>query len=317
MGIGQDDIGVERKPYKVRLKRITIGSSILLGFFLVGFGVWNGLHRWIPAGHVGVLYHASGGLERTVYPPRRIYVGWLTTLYTYPTMEQAAIYTNDPDEGEVKAADAVRVTTNDNANTDYDIVLWYHVEASDVLKIFDNYKTQDIKQIQSTVIRASVRQQASVVGREYDAFALMGGSRKEASNKLTTLLQNELGNKGITIDRAEFASPYPNEAIMQRITNQVNAETELRIAQINQEKAKLEKDIAITQATAFAEASRLKSAQTQTKSLEMLKIDTDIEAMRKWDGHIPPIQAKPGQTIIITPEALATLQGGRSRNENN
>ncbi len=309
------DLG--RKPKRgFRLKRTVIGSGIFLVLFLIGFGVWNSLHQWIPAGHVGVLYHASGGLERKVYPPHRIYVGWLTTLYTYPTMEQAAIYTNDPDEGEVKAADAVRVTTNDNANTDYDIVLWYHVEPEDVLKIFDNYKTQDIRQIQSTVIRASVRQQASVVGREYDAFALMGGSRKEASNKLTQLLQDELGPKGITVDRAEFAAPYPNEAIMQRITNQVNAETDLRIAQINQEKAKLEKDIAITQATASAEAARLKSAQTQTKSLEMLKLDTDIAAMKKWDGHIPPIQAKSGQTIIVTPEALTSLQGGRNRNDN-
>jgi len=45
-----------------------------------------------------VLFHASGGLERKVYSPRRIFVPWLTTLYTYPTMEQSAIYTNDPEE---------------------------------------------------------------------------------------------------------------------------------------------------------------------------------------------------------------------------
>ena len=297
---------------KFRLKKTVIGAGILAGLGLAGFGVYNSFLQWIPAGHVGILYHATGGLERRVIPARRIFVPWMTTLYTYPTMEQSAIYTNDPSEGEVKAADAVRVTTNDNANTDFDIVVWYHIEPDDVLKIFDNYKTQGIGAIQSTVIRSAVRQEASVVGRDYDAFTLMGKSRKEASDKLTTLLQQELGTRGITIDRAEFAQPYSNPAIMQRITNQVNSETDLRIAQINQTKASLEKDIAITRAQALAEASRLKSAQTQAKSLEMLKLETDIEAMRKWDGHIPPIQARPGQTIVITPETLQALQN-RSR----
>ncbi len=301
---------------KFRLKKLVVGTGILIVLFLIGFSVYTSFMQWIPAGHVGVLYHATGGLERRVIPARRIFVPWMTTLYVYPTMEQSAIYTNDPSEGEVKAADAVRVTTNDNANTDFDIVVWYHIEPNDVLKIFDNYKTQGIGQIQSTVIRSSVRQQASVVGRDYDAFMLMGRGRKAASDKLTTLLQQELSARGITIDRAEFAQPYSNDAIMQRITNQVNSETDLRISQINRTKAGLEKDIAITKAQASAEAARLKSAQTQAKSLEMLKLETDIEAMKKWDGHIPPIQARPGQTIVITPETLQALQSQKRSRAN-
>src|SRR5690349_3758963 len=118
-------------------------------------------------------------------------------------MEQSAIYTNDPDEGEVKSADAVKVTTNDNASTDFDIVVWYHIAPDDVLKVFDNYRGQPIEQIQTAVIRPAVRQQASNVGRDYDAFALMGSSRGEASTKLTAALKAELNPKGITVDRAE------------------------------------------------------------------------------------------------------------------
>jgi regulator of protease activity HflC (stomatin/prohibitin superfamily) len=297
----------------VKLKKVLLGGGTLLVAGLIGFGIWNSFNQWIPAGHVGVFYHADGGLERKVYPPRRVFVGWMNTLYIYPVMEQAAIYTNDPDEGEVKSADAVRVTTNDNANTDFDMVVWYHVEPNDVPKIFDNYRGQPLKQIQQTVIRASLRQQASVVGKDYDAFTLMGGGRAEASAKLTALLKAELNPRGLTIDRAEFASPYPNDQIMQRITNQVNSETELRIAEINNQKASINKDIAITEAQAAAESSRLKSAQTQAKSLEILKLDSDIEAMRKWNGHVPPIKSRPGQTVIITPDTLRALTGGKSR----
>jgi hypothetical protein len=240
----------------------------------------------------------------------------MTTLYTYPTQEQAAIYTSDPDEGEVKSADSVKVTTNDNANTDFDIVVWYHIAPDDVLKVFDNYKGQPIEQIQSSVIRSAVRQAASNIGTQYDAFSLMGEARGEASTKLTTLLQQELGQRGITVDGAEFAGHSPNPAILTRITAQINAETDLNIAKTRQEIAKSKKDIAITLATAQAEAARLKSAQTQAKSLELLSIEADISALKKWDGKIPPIQTKPGQTVVVTPEVLRAVTSTRRGGNN-
>lgn len=298
---------------KFGLKKLVIGAGVLLGVFLVGWLIFNSFLQWIPAGNVGVLFHASGGLERKVYSPQRLFIPWMTTLYTYPTMEQSAIYTNDPEEGEVKSADAVKVTTNDNASTEFDIVVWYHIAPNDVLTVFDNYRGQPIEQIQSSVIRSAVRQQASNVGRDYDAFALMGSSRGEASQKLTAALKTELGARGITVDRAEFAGHSANPAILQRITAQVNAETDLKIAKIKQDIASKQKDIAITKATAEAEASRLKSQQTQAASLELLNIEADIDTLKKWDGHIPPIQAKPGQTIVVTPETLQALQGQNRR----
>ncbi len=294
---------------KFKLTRLLIVSGVCLVLFLVGFGVYNSFMQWIPAGHVGLLYHANGGLEKRVITPQRVFVGWMTTLYTYPTKEQSAVYTNDPDEGEVKSADAVKVATNDNANTDFDIVIWYHIAPDDVLKVFDNYRGQAIELIQSSVIRSAVRQAASNIGTQYDAFALMGEARGEASLKLTALLQKELGLRGITIDGAEFAGHSPSPAILTRITAQINAETDLNIAKTRQEIAKAKKEIAITLATAQAEASRLKSAQTQAKSLDLLSIEADIAALKKWDGKVPPIQTRQGQSIVITPETLNAITG--------
>jgi regulator of protease activity HflC (stomatin/prohibitin superfamily) len=285
------------------------GTLFVLG--LIGFGIWNSFMAWIPAGHVGILFHASGGLERKVYTPRRLFIPWMTKLYVYPTMQRSAIYTNDPDESDVKTADAVRVTTNDNANTDFDIVVWYHIKPEDVLTIFDNFRTQPIEQIQSSAIRAAIRQAASNVGIRYSAFELMGVARSDASRMLTEELQKALGPKGITVDRAAFAGTTPNETILQRITAQVNAATDAKIAEIRRDIADAQKTIDITKATAQAKAAGLKAQQTKGKSLELLNLEADIEALKKWDGQLPPIQAKPGQTIVITPETLRALQGGQ------
>ena len=295
----------------MKVKNTLASLFVFLVLFVIGWGVWFSMHEWVPAGNVGVLYHANGGLENKVYSPRWMFVPPMTQLYTYPVKEQAAIYCNDTQEGEDRAADAVRVTSNDASNTDFDIVVYYHIEPNDVLKIFNNNRGQPIKTIQSTVIRASVRQQASIVGKDYDAFALMGKSREEASEKLTNLLKKELIVNGITVDNAYFATSYPNEQIQQRIVNQVNAETDLNIAKIDKDKASVNKDIAIIRAQASAEASRLKSAQTQTKSLELMELETKIAAMRKWNGHLPPVKVQQGQTVIITSETLNALQGGR------
>jgi regulator of protease activity HflC (stomatin/prohibitin superfamily) len=296
---------------KFRLKRMVFGCGTLFVLGLIGFGIWNSFLAWIPAGHVGVLFHASGGLERKVYTPRRLFIPWMTKLYVYPTMQRSAIYTNDPDESDVKASDAVRVTTNDNANTDFDIVVWYHIKPEDVLTIFDNFRTQPIEQIQSSAIRAAIRQAASNVGIRYSAFELMGVARSAASKTLTEELQKTLGSKGITVDRAAFAGTTPNETILQRITAQVNAETDATIAEIRRDIADAQKTIDITKATAQAKAAGLKAQQTKGKSLELLNLEADIEALKKWDGQLPSIQAKPGQTIVITPETLRALQGGQ------
>lgn len=302
---------------KFRLIKLLSGLGVVLVLALIGFAIYNSFLQWIPAGHVGLLYHASGGLERKVYSPRRIFVPWMTTLYTYPTKEMSAIYTNDPDEGEVKVADAVKVTTNDNASTDFDIVVWYHIKPEDVLMVFDNYRGQPLEQIQTSVIRSAVRQAASNIGTQYDAFTLMGEARGEASVKLTALLQKELAPRGITIDSAEFAGHSPNPAILSRITAQINAETDLNIAKTRQEIAKSKKEIAITLATAQAEAARLKSAQTQAKSLELLNIEADITALKKWDGKLPTIQTKPGQTVVVSPDVLKALRAESRANGRN
>ena len=42
---------------------------------------------------MGVMYSARTGLEHQVYSPRRVFVPWFHQLYTYPTLTQAAIYT--------------------------------------------------------------------------------------------------------------------------------------------------------------------------------------------------------------------------------
>src|SRR4051794_29115189 len=101
----------------MKLRGLAIRAGVVVGLALIGVGIFFSRCQWVPAGYVGVIYSANGGLQKEVIRPRRVFVPWMSQLYIYPTMVKAAIYTDDPAAGELKAADSILVTTNDNANT--------------------------------------------------------------------------------------------------------------------------------------------------------------------------------------------------------
>jgi len=222
-------------------------------------------------------------------------------------MLQAAIYSNDPLQGEVRAADAVNITTSDNANTPFDVVVWYRVRPEDVHTLFNTFRAIPITEIQSQHIRAAVREAANNIGPRYDAFGLMGPKRIQASALISEELKQVLGRKGITVERAELAGAYPTEEILKRITSRVNSYTDLEISRIKRDIARVQRDTALVKARAENEANRLTSAVTSERSLELLKLENELAAIERWDGRVPPIQPRPGQTLVISPDLLNSL----------
>ncbi len=293
---------------KLKKRLATLAGLVVIG--LMGLGFFLSRSRWVPAGHVGVIYSARGGLQQEVIPPKRVFVPWMSDLYVYPTMVKAAIYTNDPSQGEFKAADAIQVTTSDNANTPFDVVVWYSVKPENVHKVFESFRAIPIEEIQSQHIRAAVREAVNIVGINYDAFQLMGPKRGEASVKLKEQLVRLMERKGITIAGAEFAGAYPSKEILARITSRINSLTDLKIAEFRQQIAKVQRDTAVIKAQAQAKAQQIASSQTKDRSLDLLRLEADMAALEKWNGHLPPIQVKPGQTVIVSPEVLSSLRGG-------
>lgn len=295
----------------MKLRRWAVGTAVTVALGVAGVGFYLSRCQWVPAGHVGVIYSANGGLHRQVIPPRRVFVPWMSQLYVYPTMVTSAVYTNDPSQGEVKAADAIQVTTSDNANTPFDVVVWYSVKPENVHTVFNSFRAIPIEEIQAQHIRAAVREGVNIVGTNYDAFQLMGPKRGEASNLLKAELVRILERKGITVSAAELAGAYPSPEITARITNRVNSLTELKISEIRQQIARVQRDTAVVKAQAEAKAQQLASAQTKDRSLELLRLEADHAALEKWNGHLPPVQVRPGQTVIVTPDVLSALRGGR------
>lgn len=299
----------------MKLKRAMGVAGGLVGLVAL-YGTWTySRTEWIPAGHVGVIYDAQGGLQKKIIPPRAVFVGWRQQLYTYPTQLQAAIYTQDANEGEERAADGINITTNDNANTIFDVVVMYRVLPQDVLTVFNAFGPIPIEDIQVQHIRRALKEAVNTVGTRYDVFELMGPKRVEASMQTTIELQNLLSRKGITVENVMLGGCYPTPEVQSKITARVNSLTELQISRLRGELADIEKQTALVRAGAEAQSRKLSAAQIQGKSIEMLKLDTAEAALKKWNGQLPVLESKPGQTLVIGRDML--MGNGAARSNTN
>ncbi|MFK4985473.1 hypothetical protein ACI4B7_26975, partial [Klebsiella pneumoniae] len=88
-----------------------------------------------------------------------------------------------------KASDGILITTSDNANTVFDISVIYHVEAENVIKVFNTFGAIPIEVIQAQHIRRAIKDGVNEVGPKYTVFELMGPKRDMASLDLTKELQ--------------------------------------------------------------------------------------------------------------------------------
>ncbi len=301
------------------MKRPVLKLSLfvgIVGLVFIGFLVWLSRLQWIPAGHVGVVYNAQSGLRKTVYKPQALFIGFFDQLYVYPTKLQSAVYSNEKGYGEQSEADAIEITTSDAATTLFDISVFYRVQADDVFTVFDTFGPIPIEQIQTLHIRRAVREAVSAVGNKYDVFELLGPKRQEASIDLTNNLRARLKGRGITIVQAMIGTAYPSQSIVEKINQRVNAYTQLEISRLESQIAEISRRSAIITAQAETESRQITGSQTVAKSIEMLELELEAEAIDKWakaGGKLPPIVVAPGQTIIVNGSGQPAIVNGDQR----
>ena len=292
--------------------RLKIVIAAALGVVGVGLGIWGWNYSrtvWIPAGHVGVLYDASGGLEKQVITPRAVLVGWRQQLYIYPTRLKIAVYTQDASEGESKTADGILITTSDNASTVFDIAVVYHVNKEDVLTVFNAFGPIPIEDIQVQHIRRAVKETVNDIGTKYDYFEFMGAKRAEAGELIQQGLQSRLHPKGLTIDKVLIGHAYPTQDQLAKTNAKVNSITGVQIAGFNQELQAKQQQAQNKTALAQADARAIKGAQANPLSLDMIDLELDEMAVDRWNGHLPTVRDRPGQTLILGKDVLPVTKG--------
>ncbi|MBC8142829.1 MAG: hypothetical protein H7Y38_15500 [Armatimonadetes bacterium] len=298
----------------MKLKTVLITGGVLVAAGLGYFGWRESRSQWIDAGYVGILYNATGGVQQKVLQPQRVVVGFRQRLYTYPTKLQSAKYVQATDEGEVKAADGILITTSENANTTFDVCVVYRVLPENALKVFGAFGPVDVQTIQSTHIRRAVKDVVNEVGPRYDVFELMGEKRGDFSAAATESLRKRMEPKGITVDSVMLMTAYPAVETKDKINRRINQYTEYEIALLRGQIAEVSRKTNVVIANAQNDATRITSATAKDQGLSQLRLQADGEAIEKWDGHLPEIRSGAGQTLVLDGGAMTARRAATVAN---
>jgi regulator of protease activity HflC (stomatin/prohibitin superfamily) len=300
-------------------KSSNVGCALIaaLAVIVVVWGVWFFTGTRVDAGEVGVMYSARAGANTKnglvinpdgtvkIFKPGRHYVAPMYELYTFPTKPQLALYTQDARVGDLKQADAVRITTSDTASTLFDVGVLYHIDPDKLGTVFANFGKADIRTIQSQHIRRALQDAANDIGPEYDAQTLIAPALEDAGKKLTLNLKKKLESKGITIYRAFFLRPYPDANVQTKINQRVNIMTGTEIAKTHKEQAEIERKTALITANAQAKAREMTATKTHSASLEMMSLEIDEAAIDAWNGRFPDVPSGKGVSVVVGEAAVA------------
>jgi regulator of protease activity HflC (stomatin/prohibitin superfamily) len=210
----------------------------------------------IQAGTVGVVTR-FGAVNRVVYPG---------VAFKIPLIEQVSHLDTRTQKDQVEAASA----SKDLQTVHSTIAVNYHLLGSQAVAVFQNIGSD----YQDKVVAPAIQETFKSITAQYTAEELIT-KREFLRQQAQDLLTKKLNRYSIIVDNFnivnfDFSADF-NNAIEQK-----------QVAQQNLEKAKIEADTALTQATgqANAQAELRNSGSLTPEYLEFLSI-------QKWNGVLP------------------------------
>ena len=262
---------------------ISLSRGIL--FFTAAVAL-TGCAKEIPPAQVGIKFSATDGLSEQILKPQVVWVMPRQRLVLYPTNIRNATYTRRADEGEKAGDDSIRCSTSEGAILPVDITVAYHVEASNVLKVYESFGTNDISTIQSEFIRPVTNWAVNVISGSRSVFELTSKERTQFGTRIRALLTPKLAEWGITVDDVFLGEVYPADEVKKKVDERISVRAELDTATVGLKRAKVEAETIKTKAKEQAEVNRL-LAENGDKAIELKKIELRRKAIEKWDGVAP------------------------------
>jgi regulator of protease activity HflC (stomatin/prohibitin superfamily) len=260
-----------------KLPSLRVISFIILIF--VGIFLFRSTLIFVPAGYVGIVYDSGRGV---LPKPLREGLNFAIPLWQHITLMDTRLqeYTMSmaPDEGALRRDDSLDAPTSDGQQVKVDATVIFRVDMEHAPVL---YKTVGMDYVDK-LIRPYSRSQIRMVISRYTAPAIYSEKREEAEAAMGKELAELLKPKNIIIDkillRTVVFSPEYSKAIEQKVI----AEQKVKQAEFEVKVASQQAQSKIVEAKGLAEAQAL---QKQSLTQEYLQ----LEAIKKWDGHLPQV----------------------------
>lgn len=268
-------------------KLIGVAGAIVIALMASLIVFFNFVER-VPEGKVAVVYTPSGGATETLSPGWHL-IGFLEKTQQYPT--RITIVNDD-----------LSVTTSDGKKIAMPVKYEMKVDKGEVLNIFKELGSQDLKEIQSGYLYQKLFKSARNVVSSYSVIDIYGQKTSEASAQVTESFAKSVEKLGFIIADVTLGTPELDGATQTAIDERVQAAQQL-------EKLELEKQIATAQAekkkieaqgVADAKIVEAQGTAAANKLLEQSLTDGVLQKMYldKWNGQLPQVSSDKASPIV-------------------
>lgn len=185
-----------------------------------------------------------------------------------------------------KSQTDAEAASKDLQDTHSTIAVNYHILPDKANWVYQNigvlYKERIIDPTLQEVVKA--------VTARYTAVELIT-QREKIRTEIKDLLKQRLMSYNIIIDDFSIVNFKFSQQFAQAIEAKQTAEQLALKAQWDLSRIKVEADQKIAQARAEAEALRLQKENVSPNLIKLRQIEAVMEAIRKWDGHLPKVTA--------------------------
>lgn len=258
----------------------------------------------VDAGHVGIeIDSCSGaGVEPKVAEVGYHNTGMCTTVVSYPTYVQTALWTKNPNEGH-PVNEEITFTNADQMQIAVDILIAYQLTPAKVPAFYAKFRADNLDTFTHGFLRNLAREKFDAAGGKYKIEQIMGDNAGFLA-EVRAALQKDLAPYGVVISQFGFiGAPRPPQNVIDAINAKTTAsqkaiqiENELR-----QSEAEARKRVA--QADGEARAIRLRADaeayanERIAKSISSTLVD--YECVKKWDGRMPQVAGNAGTMLNL------------------
>jgi prohibitin 1 len=264
---------------------IIFGTVLLVGLIAIFSGT-----SWIGVGSIGIVKHMDGKV--TEVPQGIHWTGWGVSVQEYPTYTQAS------------KNKAWQVGTGDQQELPIDTNLTWKITTKDVGTLFQSVGGKDIDYVSNNIVLPTMKNVVNKITHKYNWGAIKGSEQANIADEINVELGKELLKSGIEIGTFGFTHVGSPAGMAQSQQTLAQSELNVKTAQANQEKAKIENETAIQKAEANAK-TRLIEAQGQAKANQVLSTSLtpnliEYNKIQKWNGVQPSTVLGNSTSALIT-----------------
>jgi regulator of protease activity HflC (stomatin/prohibitin superfamily) len=264
---------------------------LLAGLLIAGTSGFS-----VKTGNVGLIVnHLTGRIDPNIrhagFNPQFPLSG--NELIEIPTYYRTYTMVQDSTEGAHTGDDSVMVNTASSNTLHVDTSITYHInfnknDPHTIIALYEKYRQQfqDFDMFEDQQLRPIFRQAiVDAFGRMATSQCMTGDGKRSASAYALAALNTRLNPDSIVVDEVRIRTVYPDDATLGSLRSRLQAQQNLRLAQLNLQLQQIVNQRQVLAAEATAEATRIKAASLSDRLVRFKHIQ-NIEIVGVPKGTI-------------------------------